>query len=107
MEGQVVTTPDNPFGAVSSTVTGDWDGQDLTVPFSRIPAIAATELWPGIVPNRTPVFFVAPGGTGKGLAIAKIAAMTTTGEPFPGQVQGREPGQVVMVAPEERPNSAL
>jgi AAA domain-containing protein len=79
----------------------------LTIPFSEIPAIPATYLWPGVIPNRTPVFFVAPGGTGKGLAIAAIAASVTTGAPFPGQAQGREPGQVIMVAPEDDANEDM
>jgi RecA-family ATPase len=79
----------------------------LTVPFSEIPAIPATELWPGVIPNRTPVFLVAPGGTGKGLAIAAIAALVTTGRPFPGEKQGSEPGQVIIVAPEDDPNEDM
>lgn len=99
---------ENLFGEVSSSiVTGDWDGAALTVPFSQIPAIPATSLWPGVIPNRTPVLLVAPGGTGKGLVIARIAALTTTGEPFPGQVQGREPGSAIVVAPEDDANEDM
>lgn len=99
---------DNPFGALSSNlVTGDWDGAELTVPFSKIPAIPATSLWPGVIPNRTPVLIVAPGGTGKGLLIAAITAMTTTGAPFPGQAQGREPGSAIVVAPEDDANEDM
>lgn len=81
--------------------------ESLTVPFSEIPAIPATELWPGVIPNRTPVFLVAPGGTGKGLAIAAIAALVTTGRPFPGEKTGSEPGQVIIVAPEDDPNEDM
>jgi hypothetical protein len=82
-----------------------WDG--LTIPFSDIPAIPATALWRGVIPNRTPVLVVAPGGTGKGLLIAKVTAITTTGEAFPGEDQGREPGQVITVAPEDDANEDM
>jgi RecA-family ATPase len=96
-----------------SIFTGDLPGEvnaaaeSLTVPFSEIPAIPATELWPGVIPNRTPVFLVAPGGTGKGLAIAAITALVTTGRPFPGEDRGREPGQVIIAAPEDDPNEDM
>lgn len=79
----------------------------LTIPFSEIPPIPATELWPGVIPNRTPVLLVAPGGTGKGLGIAAVTARVTTGIPFPGEVQGREPGQVILVAPEDDANEDM
>lgn len=83
-----------------------WEAE-LTIPFSMIPAIPASYLWPGVIPNRTPVFFVAPGGTGKGLAIAAIAAMATTGAAFPGEKQGRAPGQVITISPEDDANEDM
>lgn len=97
--------PELPDGWSESSAP-EWQG-NLSIPFSEIPAIPATSLWPGVVPNRTPVLFVAPGGTGKGLVIAKIAAMTSTGEAFPGQLQPREPGQVILVAPEDDANEDM
>lgn len=86
---------------------GEWDGASLTVPMSDVPEIQATYLWPGVVPNRTVTVIAAPAGTSKGLAIARIEAITSTGEPFPGQKEGREPMQVVMVAPEDDPNEDM
>lgn len=99
-----MTFPDLPEGWSESPpgVPGS-----LTVPFSQIPAIPATALWPGVVPNRTPVLVVAPGGTGKGLLIAQITAMTTTGRRFPGELNDREPGQVIIVAPEDDANEDM
>jgi hypothetical protein len=97
----------------------------LTVPFSTIPAIPASYLWPGVLPRRTPVMIAAPGGTGKGLAIAAIIGLVTTGQPFPsaavtmpaqrlsscdpGEPEGtaRKPGAVIIVAPEDDPNEDL
>lgn len=90
--------------------TGPGEPQSpLTVPFSVIPAIPAEYLWPGVLPYRTPVMLAAPGGTGKGLAIAAIIARVTTGEPFPGEPEDatREPQQVIIVAPEDDPNEDL
>ena len=84
-----------------------YDGAALTVPYDKIPPIPATDLWPGVVPNRTPVYFIAPGGTGKGLVIAKITAMVTTGESFPGQRQPRQPGTVITIAPEDEPKQDM
>jgi len=80
--------------------------EDLSVPFSQIPAIKSTSLWPGVIPNRTPVLWVAPGGTGKGLAIAEVTGITTGGRNFPG-CEPVEPGQVITIAPEDDPNEDL
>lgn len=89
-------------GAVTSG-----EDEPLTVPFSAIPAIPPTSLWPGVVPNRTPVMFAAPAGTSKGLLIAAVTARVTAGELFPGEPPGREPGQVIMVSPEDDPNEDM
>lgn len=95
------------LSAATTEVPDEYDGVEMTVPYSRIPPIPATSLWEGVVPNRTPTFVVAPGGTGKGILIAKIIAMTTTGEAFPGALQGREPGSVIIVAPEDDANEDM
>lgn len=94
---------------MSMPAGGIFGDAGLTVPFSVIPAIKATWLRPGIIPNRTPVFLVAPGGTGKGLAIAAFIAMVTRGWPFPGEPEDTvyEPESAVLIAPEDDPNEDL
>jgi putative DNA primase/helicase len=83
--------------------------EPIAVPFSEIPAITPAWLWPGVIPERTPVILASPGGTGKGLAIAAIAGLVTTGSRFPGEPQDavRERRQVILVAPEDDANEDL
>jgi hypothetical protein len=92
------------IGIVSfTTVTAP----DLTVPFSQIPAIPTRWLWQDVIPYGTATMWVGPGGIGKGLAIAAAAALVTTGLPFPGELEPREPAAVIMIAPEDDANEDL
>lgn len=96
------------LGEALAAATTEATEASLTVTFDQIPAIPARYLWPGVLPYRTPVMLAAPGGTGKGLAIAAITALVTTGRPFPGEPEGtREPGSVIIVAPEDDANEDL
>jgi RecA-family ATPase len=90
------------LSAATSDADSGWP--DLTVRFSDIPAIPATYLWRGVIPNRTVTVVAGPGGTGKGIAVAAIEALVTTGAPFPGETEEREPGQVIKIAPEDDAN---
>lgn len=77
--------------------------EPLTVPYTDIPVLPWEWLWEGFLPLGVPVLWAAPGGTGKGLAIARIVAIVTTGGRFPGDPadMAREPGSCVIVAPED------
>ncbi len=91
-------------GWTAENIPSDFNGAALTVPFDKIPSIPATYLWPGVIPNRTVTLLAGPGGTGKGLTIATIEALVTTGAPFPGETGEHEPGQIIKIAPEDDPN---
>ena len=81
----------------------------LAVPLSTVPAINPKHLWPGVIPFRSPVMWAGPGKTGKGLAIAAVGGVLTTGRPFPGEPYGtvHEPGGMIIVAPEDDANEDL
>lgn len=79
----------------------------MSVPYSQIRAIPMRWLWPGVVPFGEPVIIAGPGGVGKGMALTDLAARFTRGLPMPGCEEEREPGSVVLVAPEDDPNSVV
>lgn len=81
----------------------------VSVPYSQIPAVPPEDLWPGVVPLRQVTMLAAPGKTGKGLVIAAAAGIVTSGAPWPGDPPGlrREPGSVIIVAPEDDPNEDM
>ena len=79
----------------------------MSVPYSQIKPIPLRWLWPGVIPFGEPVILAGPGGTGKGMAVTDLAARFTRGLPMPGCEDEREPGSVVLIAPEDDPNTAV
>jgi len=79
----------------------------MSVPYSQIKPIPLRWLWPGVIPFGEPVILAGPGGTGKGMALTDLAARFTRGLPMPGCEEEREPGSVVLIAPEDDPNSTV
>jgi len=98
------------IGDLLNTAIADAGGYregPAAVPFSEIPAIGPEDLWPGVIPLRQVTMIAAPGKTGKGLVIAAIAGLVSSGRPWPGETASRDPGSVIIVAPEDDPNEDL
>ena len=79
-----------------------------SVPFSKIPAMQRRWCGPWF-PIGTPVLYVAPAGTGKGLSMALDIAIVATGAAWPGEPEGtlHQPKTVLLAAPEDDTNETL
>jgi hypothetical protein len=71
--------------------------------YDAVPILPRVQVWPGFLSEAETSLFVAAGGTGKGVALAKVVAIITTGDPFPGQPASarRDPKTVIVLAPED------
>lgn len=75
--------------------------EDCFLTLSEVEEEPLSFLWyPYVITGELNVVMGAPG-EGKGQATIAVAAAVTTGEPFPGEAEGRDPADVLIFAPED------
>jgi hypothetical protein len=90
--GELAPIKDAPAGTAGGLVTLD-----------QVTELPWVWRWPGIVLQATVTLISAMGGTGKGILAGALMKAETTGDPYPGQPASarRDPGTVILIAPED------
>lgn len=75
--------------------------------YAEIPAIPPEWAWVGRIPRKTAIILVGDEGIGKGFLGADWVARITRGDEWPDGTEGMPAGNVIMITPEDDPNSAM
>ncbi len=76
-------------------------------PFASIDPLPALWTWRNRIPVGELTILGAPGGTGKGMLAADLAAKISTGTPLPDGGPADPPASVIMVSAEDDPNVVM
>lgn len=77
------------------------------VPLAEVTPEPVVWLWPGFLPQAELVLLAGDPGIGKSFVAAAVAAAVSTGAPFPGHTERREPADVIFLAFEDDPARVL
>lgn len=78
----------------------------IATPYEDIDPLDPEWLWPGHFARAEVSILAGDGGIGKGFLIADLVARVTRGDPMPGQTEGTRPGHVIMITPEDSPQTS-
>lgn len=79
----------------------------LTQRMSDVKPEPISWLWPNKIPMGKLSLIVGHPGEGKGLLTLDMAARVTTGQPWPGDTESRQPGSVILLTPEDDPADTI
>jgi AAA domain len=80
--------------------------QPIATSYEDIDALDPEWLWPGHFARAEVSILAGDGGIGKGFLIADLVARVTRGDPMPGQKTGERAGHVIMITPEDSPQTS-
>jgi hypothetical protein len=78
----------------------------IATPYEDIDPLDPEWLWNGHFARAEVSILAGDGGIGKGFLIADLVARVTRGDPMPGQTEGTRPGHVIMITPEDSPQTS-
>ena len=76
-------------------------GKPGTRKASKLSVKTVDWLWYPYIPREKLTIIAGPAGTGKTFLTAYLAALVSTGRPFPGEDEGRKPGDVLVINGED------
>jgi hypothetical protein len=105
-EPQVTQAYDLPTPAELTVQVYDLGRPPIATSYEDIDALDPEWLWPGHFARAEVSILAGDGGIGKGFLVADLVARVTRGDPFPGQAEGTRPGHVIMITPEDSPQTS-
>ncbi len=83
------------------------DSRIICKRMSEVVPEAISWLWPDRIAKGKLTLIIGDPGQGKGLLTLDLAARATTGKAWPGEVEVRSPGSVILLTPEDDPGDTI